>query len=179
MKSLRSMRLPSRPRRRASQPPIRGCHPVGAAGPIRLPACGRDEIVPILEAAPGVRAVAIFEEICRRHPELAMGVRRTLERRVADGGRSTASAGTSALVKPNEWLRGWHHGWYTPESFRLAQCSKSLALRRKQTSPEIDSDEIWPRRSSVSWVFTIVRLRKRSRFTLIPPDSLARPLWIL
>jgi hypothetical protein len=40
------------------------------------------EIVSMLEAAPGVRAVAIFEEICRRHPELAPGVRRTLERRV-------------------------------------------------------------------------------------------------
>jgi hypothetical protein len=37
----------------------------------------------MLAAAPGVRAVAIFEEICRRHPELAKGVRRTLERRVA------------------------------------------------------------------------------------------------
>ena len=41
------------------------------------------EIVPMLEAAPDMRAVAIFEEICRRHPELAPGVRRTLERRVA------------------------------------------------------------------------------------------------
>lgn len=40
--------------------------------------------MPMLEAAPGVRAIAIFEEICRRHPELAMGVRRPLERRVAN-----------------------------------------------------------------------------------------------
>src|SRR4051794_12605670 len=40
------------------------------------------EIVPMLEVAPGIRAVAVFEEICRRHPELAPGVRRTLERRV-------------------------------------------------------------------------------------------------
>lgn len=39
--------------------------------------------MPMLMAAPGVRAVAIFEEICRRHPDLAAGVRRTLERRVA------------------------------------------------------------------------------------------------
>jgi hypothetical protein len=29
------------------------------------------EIVPMLEAAPGIRAVAIFEEICRWHPESA------------------------------------------------------------------------------------------------------------
>src|SRR6266540_6842991 len=31
------------------------------------------EIVPMLKAAPGIRAVAIFEEICRRHPEIATG----------------------------------------------------------------------------------------------------------
>ena len=37
----------------------------------------------MLEAAPGIRAVAIFEEICRRHSELGPGVRRTLERRIA------------------------------------------------------------------------------------------------
>jgi transposase InsO family protein len=41
-----------------------------------------NEIVPILKAAPGLRAVAIFEEILRRHPELGAGVRRTLERRI-------------------------------------------------------------------------------------------------
>ncbi len=40
------------------------------------------EIVPLLEAAPGLRAVAIFEEIRRRHPDLDPGVRRTLERRI-------------------------------------------------------------------------------------------------
>lgn len=40
------------------------------------------EIVPLLEAAPGLRAVAIFEELRRRHPDLDPGVRRTLERRI-------------------------------------------------------------------------------------------------
>lgn len=40
------------------------------------------EIVPLLEASPGLRAVAIFEEMRRRHPELDPGVRRTLERRI-------------------------------------------------------------------------------------------------
>jgi hypothetical protein len=40
------------------------------------------EIVPLLTASPGLRAVAIFEEMCRRHPELDAGVRRTMERRV-------------------------------------------------------------------------------------------------
>jgi hypothetical protein len=40
------------------------------------------EIVPLLKAAPGLRPVAIFEEIQRRHPELGAGVRRTVERRI-------------------------------------------------------------------------------------------------
>ena len=41
-----------------------------------------NEVVPMLKAAPGLRAVAIFEEMQRRHPELDSGVRRTLERRI-------------------------------------------------------------------------------------------------
>lgn len=40
------------------------------------------EVVPLLKAAPGIRAVAIFEELVRRHPELGSGIRRTLERRI-------------------------------------------------------------------------------------------------
>lgn len=40
------------------------------------------EVVPLLKEAPGLRPVAIFEEILRRHPELSSGVRRTLERRI-------------------------------------------------------------------------------------------------
>ena len=40
------------------------------------------EIVPILKSAPGIRAIAVLEEIRRRHPEIAPGIRRTLERRM-------------------------------------------------------------------------------------------------
>jgi hypothetical protein len=40
------------------------------------------EVVPLLKSAPGLRAVAIFDEIRRRHPEIGAGVRRTLERRI-------------------------------------------------------------------------------------------------
>jgi hypothetical protein len=40
------------------------------------------EIVPILKAAPGLRAIAVLEEIRRRHPEISPGIRRTLERRM-------------------------------------------------------------------------------------------------
>ena len=41
-----------------------------------------NEVVPMLKAAPGLRPVAVFEELCRRHPELGAGTRRTLERRI-------------------------------------------------------------------------------------------------
>ena len=57
--------------------------PRGRRRPDPLAGVWDSEIVPMLEAAPGIRAVAIFEEICRRHPELGPGVRRTLERRIA------------------------------------------------------------------------------------------------
>lgn len=40
------------------------------------------EVVPLLKAAPGIRAVAIYQEMLRRHPDLHEGVRRTLERRI-------------------------------------------------------------------------------------------------
>src|SRR5215468_295014 len=50
--------------------------------PDPLAAIWDSEIVPILQAAPGLRPIAIFEEMGRRHPEIDFGVRRTLERRV-------------------------------------------------------------------------------------------------
>jgi hypothetical protein len=40
------------------------------------------EVVPLLKGAPGIRPVAVLEEMLRRHPELARSVRRTLERRI-------------------------------------------------------------------------------------------------
>lgn len=40
------------------------------------------EVVPILKAAPGIRAIAVFDEIRRRHPGLNPNIRRTLERRM-------------------------------------------------------------------------------------------------
>ncbi len=38
--------------------------------------------MPLLKEAPGLRSVAIFDEMLRRHPELSPGIRRTLERRI-------------------------------------------------------------------------------------------------
>jgi len=50
--------------------------------PDPLAAVWEREIVPMLAGAPGLRAVAIFEEMRRRHPEIGAGVRRTVERRI-------------------------------------------------------------------------------------------------
>ena len=54
----------------------------GRRRPDPLASVFETEVVPMLRAAPGVRAVAIFEEMLRRHPELGAGIRRTLERRI-------------------------------------------------------------------------------------------------
>jgi len=40
------------------------------------------EIVPMLNAVPGLRPIAVFEELQRRHPDMPPGIRRTLERRI-------------------------------------------------------------------------------------------------
>ncbi len=56
--------------------------PRGRRRPDPLAAIFESEIVPMLRAAPGLRPVAIFEEMMRRHPELGEGIRRTLERRI-------------------------------------------------------------------------------------------------
>jgi hypothetical protein len=64
-------RLPSQkkaPRRRRRQDP--------------LAAVWDSEVVPLLKSTPGLRPIAIFDEIRRRHPEIGAGIRRTLERRI-------------------------------------------------------------------------------------------------
>jgi hypothetical protein len=40
------------------------------------------EVVPMLQSFPGLRPVAVYEELLRRHPALDAGIRRTLERRI-------------------------------------------------------------------------------------------------
>ena len=54
----------------------------GRRRPDPLAAVWDAEIVPILKAAPGIRAIAVLAEIRRRHPEISPGIRRTLERRI-------------------------------------------------------------------------------------------------
>ena len=67
----RDLRLPSQKRA-----------PRSRRRPDPLAAVWDSEIVPMLEAAPGLRPVAIFEELRRRRPEIGPNVRRTLERRI-------------------------------------------------------------------------------------------------
>ena len=54
----------------------------GRRRPDPLAAIWDTEIVPMLQSAPGLRPIAVYDEMLRRHPDLAPGVRRTLERRV-------------------------------------------------------------------------------------------------
>ena len=57
-----------------------------------LAAVWDSEVVPLLKSTPGLRPVAIFDEIRRRHPEIGAGIRRTLERRI----RTPAFAGAGS-----------------------------------------------------------------------------------
>lgn len=50
--------------------------------PDPLAAVWEAEVVPILKATPGIRAIAVLEELRRRHPDLNPNIRRTLERRM-------------------------------------------------------------------------------------------------
>ena len=64
------------------RPPSQKAAPRGRRRPDPLAAIFESEVVPLLQAAPGLRPVAVFEEMLRRHPELGSGIRRTLERRI-------------------------------------------------------------------------------------------------
>jgi len=66
--------------------PSQKSEPRGRRRPDPLAKIFDAEIVPLLQAAPGLRAVAIFEEILRQHPDLSPGVRRTMERRICGWG---------------------------------------------------------------------------------------------
>ena len=67
---------------RDPRPPSDRQVPRGRRRPDPLAGIWEREVVPLLEAAPGLRPVAVFAEMRRRHPELGEGVRRTMERRI-------------------------------------------------------------------------------------------------
>lgn len=64
------------------QLPSQAQTPRGRRRPDPLADIFEAEVVPLLKTAPGIRPVAVFEEMLRRHPDLGEGVRRTLERRI-------------------------------------------------------------------------------------------------
>ena len=65
-----------------SKPGAAGGSRRGRRRPDPLAGIWEREVVPQLEATPGIRPVALFWELMREHPDLDPGVRRTLERRV-------------------------------------------------------------------------------------------------
>jgi len=67
---------------RDSRLPSQKKAPRGRRRPDPLAAVWDGEVVPLLQSVPGLRPVAVFEEIQRRHAEIGSGVRRTLERRI-------------------------------------------------------------------------------------------------
>jgi hypothetical protein len=64
------------------RPPSHKISPRGRRRPDPLVEIWDSEVVPMLKAAPGLRSIAVFAEMRRRHPELSEKVRRTLERRI-------------------------------------------------------------------------------------------------
>ena len=75
--------------------------PRGRRRPDPLEGIFEEEIVPILTDAPGVRAVWLYEELMRLHPELPSGVRRTLERRVRAWKAEHAWSGSTTSTPPS------------------------------------------------------------------------------
>jgi hypothetical protein len=70
-------RVEQDPRLPSSNRPARG-----RRRPDPLAGIWDSEIVPILQSTPKLRAIAVFDELRRRHPEISPGIRRTVERRV-------------------------------------------------------------------------------------------------
>ena len=64
------------------RPPSDRAVPRGRRRPDPLATFWESEVVPLLETASGLRPIAVFEEMRRRHPDLDAGSRRTLERRI-------------------------------------------------------------------------------------------------
>jgi transposase InsO family protein len=64
------------------RPPSARAIPRGRRRPDPLASIWDSEVVPLLRASPGLRPVALFDEMRRRHPDLGAGIRRTLERRI-------------------------------------------------------------------------------------------------
>jgi hypothetical protein len=112
--------------------------PRGRRRPDPLAGVWDSEIVPMLEVAPGIRAVAVFEEICRRHPELALGVRRTLEVTafITSGWRSRATRNKRGIIKgpPRPRLRCSRSPGKVPASLASSDATEQRVCRKPDKS---------------------------------------------
>lgn len=70
--------------RLADDPRLPSCKrtPRGRRRPDPLAGIWDLEVLPLLQAAPDLRPIAVLEEILRGHPAMSPGIRRTLERRI-------------------------------------------------------------------------------------------------
>jgi hypothetical protein len=108
-------------------------HRIARSLSVSAPTFPRWTDVPMLEAASGVRRPTIFEEICRRHRELAMGVRRG-GATSADAMSSVSALGTDCLARrsPDELsaLADQHVGlWPYSEHADLLDRETALSIR--------------------------------------------------
>ena len=81
------------------------------------------EILPMLEATPSIRPVAIFEKIRQNHPEIPQGVRRTLERRIRNW------RGTSGPIPDLVLRQDIRHGYTIELTFELLRSAHQGTLR--------------------------------------------------
>jgi IstB-like ATP binding protein len=88
----RDARLPSQKRRRAAR---RRSDPLGEVWD--------REVVPLLKSTPGLRPVAIFDEIRRHHPEIGAGIRHTLERVIRSWRALNGAEQDGELARPWPW----------------------------------------------------------------------------
>jgi hypothetical protein len=66
------------------------------------------EVVPMLRAAPALRPIVVWREISNRHPEIRLGIRRTMERRVRRWQASIdRNQDLQHLSVDQQWMTPW------------------------------------------------------------------------
>ena len=77
--------------------------PRGRRRPDPLASVWESEVVPLLERCPGLRPVAVYRELLRRHAGLSPGVRRTLERRIRAWRATPPPTAQRTHLPPPRW----------------------------------------------------------------------------
>lgn len=87
------------------RPPSQRTPPRERRRPDPLAGIWDSEVVPLLRASPGLRPIALYEEMPRRHPGLGAGIRRTLERRSRAWARSARSSSARTIRRDSKACR--------------------------------------------------------------------------